>query len=489
MFKKCSNLFLFFFAISFAGEKYGVYDSYGSRISTFEADRHDLPEKARQIKAMYPNKNLYISYASKGKISKPTSRYRYKAETGAYIEASRKETFSVCPDKEIKGTWISEYSVSLNEENCLSLQTPNLAGTIHILFLRNNGKMDTIQVLIDQSYIQMGDYSHKIWVPDSMPSYCRKEQCTFPAYGHYESINYIQPLIVDKTKFVVGDAWHYYSAMDMRFDSNNKIVPFLDDRELKEYPKNEKFEGSRLPYIGYPDEGWRYANERSKKEGLDTAYHIIAKSGYKGKDAFIILGKYYDKDNFIAVDTSSSGYKMPSDEEWIFLMRAGASTKYYWGDDEDSLTVSRYVWVRPIGLKQVALLPPNKFGLYDMAGLTHYEAVGAYNSRIFGDRHETIYQGRKFLYEGRDLYDFGIACIGGGDQYRRTLSPECDFIQKIGSMKQIMERPSTTRICTGPSQKRECVDFDEPELQTFAANYNSFRFLRKTPKLHKLDKF
>jgi len=152
--------------------------------------------------------------------SSQTSRYRYKAETGAYIEASRKETFSICHEKEIDGTWISEYSVSLNAENCLSVQAPNLAGTFRILFLENSGQTYTIQVLVEQSYINMGDYTHRIWVPDSIapdsplpipsvPPVCGPTICNFPNDGHYENRNYTQSLIVDKTKFTMGDAQHY----------------------------------------------------------------------------------------------------------------------------------------------------------------------------------------------------------------------------------------------------------------------------------------
>ncbi|MCL2281690.1 MAG: hypothetical protein FWC26_00040, partial [Fibromonadales bacterium] len=142
--KICLAFFLVFSIFAFASERYGVYDSQGNRVSAFEAELHELLEKTRQIKAAHPNRSLYISSISKGKGSKSQNRYLYKAETGAYIEASRKETFSVCPDKEIQGTWISEHSVSLSAENCLSVKTPNIAGTFRVLFLENDGKTDTI---------------------------------------------------------------------------------------------------------------------------------------------------------------------------------------------------------------------------------------------------------------------------------------------------------------------------------------------------------
>jgi len=347
----------------------------------------------------------------------PTSRYHFK--TGSYIEATRNETFSLCPqDNKTEGTWISEYSVALNEKNCLSVQTPNLAGTFDILFMESSGHTDSVQVLVDQSYIQMENYSHKVYVIDTAEIEARNRPGITVKYlgaapGKYESRKYSQPLIVDKTKFTTGDAWYYYSKRDTEYDSNNEIVQFLSDINLPKYSKNEKFEESKLPFVNKYD-AWKYANDRSKKEGLDPTY-IISKDG-------------------IVLDTSASGYRLPFYEEWYFLMRAGASTRYYWGDEDDSLTVSRYAWVRPNPkLKPVAQLQPNQFGLYDMLGIA-YEMVESITSE-----------------------SSNAIC---GSRYN---APEC------------------TLICS----KYEGAVL----LGSLTQNSGSFRLLRKTPKLHKLEKF
>jgi hypothetical protein len=338
----------------------------------------------------------------------PTSRYRFK--TGSYIEATRNEIFSLCPpDKKTEGTWISEHSVSLNAENCLSVQTPNLAGTFDILFMENSGHTDTVQVLVDQSYIEMENYSHRIWTTDLM-EYYDSDDITIRGViiremkrrGRYENRSYNQTLIVDKTKFTVVDAWHY-SKMDSRF---RPFTPFQLEREYK----NVNLEESKLPYVdGYT---WMIANIRSKKEGLDTAY-VISKDG-------------------LVLDTLASGYRLPFEDEWYFLMRAGASTVYYWGDEwdpgkeEDRLKISRYAWVCPTELKPVAQLLPNAFGLYDMAGI----AIERFEQSPYG-------------------YKFGYLC------------PEYEFMIKIKTV-------------------------DMPHI---LSGYESFRLLRKTPKLYKLEKF
>jgi len=298
----------------------------------------------------------------------PPSRYRFK--TGSYIEATRNETFALCPpDKKTDGTWISEHSVALSAENCVSIQTPSLAGTIDILFMENSGRTDTIQVLVDQSYIQMGDYSHKIFVADTNQMDMNDKAVYIVAPGSYESMTYSQNLIVDKTMFIVADA-HIYSKAD------TNVLPIIPYYRLEAEYKDVKLEESKLPLVN--SISWRYANVRSKMEGLDTTYIRIHPSN-AGK--LILLGdpsldyNSCETCTMIAVDTSASGYRVPLKDEWYFLMRAGASTRYYWGDEDmilakkDSLVISSYEWIRPAGLKPVAQLLPNAFGLYDMAGI------------------------------------------------------------------------------------------------------------------------
>ncbi|MDR1829377.1 MAG: formylglycine-generating enzyme family protein [Candidatus Fibromonas sp.] len=312
-------------------------------------------------------------------VDKPI--YQYHFETGAYVEAGRNEIFLICPSKEVDGTWICEYTVALNPDNCLSVQAPNLAGTFRILFMENSGRTDTIQVLVEQSYIQMGDYSHRVWTTDKKYDMrfgsawrCSGDECweitrqEIERDGRYENRSYSQPLIVDKTKLTMGDAL-YYHKMDTSIITHWTF-------ESDEY-KNKKLEGSNLPLIDVNQyNSWRLANKRSKKEGLDTVYYI--------------------NDSGLAIDTSASGYRLPFKEEWLLLMRAGASTRYYWG--EDSSKVSRYEWVSPIGLKPVAQRLPNGFGLYDMAGIAD----------------EWVHSGS---------WGFVLSC---GD-----LSPDCTIINKI----------------------------------------------------------
>jgi len=485
--KKKMALFLTLSFLVFAGEKYGVYDLQGNRVSTFEAEPRELLEKTNQIKSAQPNKNLYISSLEKGKSSKPISRYRYKTEKGAYIEVSKKETFSICPSKEIKGTWISKHSVALNAENCLSVQAPNLTGTIRVLFLHNSGKTDTIQVLVNQSYIQMGDYSHRIWVVDTNSTeYSYRVSLPFPGNmikkydpdvvqpGNYENRTYNKNLIVDKTKLTIPEADYYFNTYKYYENGSNidsaTYEKITSSNRKYIYPKNENFKESELPYI----EGFRlgFANDRSKEEGLDTAYiYIQTNSGKDGLAAYENIAR--KNKNLIllsdvgrmSIDTSTSGYRLPYEDEWFYLMRAGASTTYYWGNEDDSLTVSRYAWISPMGVKPVAKLKPNKFGLYDMIGMTTEEITILRN------------------YEGR----WGLQCI---NYY--GLQPECSLIRKAQSFEEYTETSLPGEECKLKKGETEwkCIKIDTtPKLKKRKTEYSTIRLVRETPKLHKLEKF
>jgi formylglycine-generating enzyme required for sulfatase activity len=94
----------------------------------------------------------------------------------------------------------------------------------------------------------------------------------------------------------------------------------------------------------------RFCNILSAREGLKPYYRV-------------------EGDHAVVLNWDATGYRLPTESEWEYACRAGAQSKYPFGDDVQ--TLGDYAWysansksrTHPVGQKQ-----PNAFGLMDMCG-------------------------------------------------------------------------------------------------------------------------
>ncbi|MDR2639627.1 MAG: formylglycine-generating enzyme family protein [Helicobacteraceae bacterium] len=79
------------------------------------------------------------------------------------------------------------------------------------------------------------------------------------------------------------------------------------------------------------------------------------------------IEKLNDKEPNIIIGGKQYRYALPTEAQWEYAARAGANTRYYWGDQIDDA----YAWYKGVSDKTthpVGQKLPNKWGLYDMAG-------------------------------------------------------------------------------------------------------------------------
>jgi len=98
-------------------------------------------------------------------------------------------------------------------------------------------------------------------------------------------------------------------------------------------------------------------------------------SKFKGKNNPVENVSWYDCIKYITKlnEIASRRYRLPTEAEWEYACRAGSTTKFFFGNDQNVL--EKYAWffdknkledsqkTHPVGLKQ-----PNAWGLYDMIG-------------------------------------------------------------------------------------------------------------------------
>jgi formylglycine-generating enzyme required for sulfatase activity len=137
-------------------------------------------------------------------------------------------------------------------------------------------------------------------------------------------------------------------------------------------------EGAPVKVIDVRDGFWMGRTEVTVKQfrafAKQTGYVTVAekqhykftwrKPGFKQADNHPVV---FLLDRDALAYAQWAGVDLPTIVEWLYAARAGATTRYYFGDQMDS----RYAWHRensPVGTHPVARRLPNAWGLYDIIG-------------------------------------------------------------------------------------------------------------------------
>ena len=171
----------------------------------------------------------------------------------------------------------------------------------------------------------------------------------------------------------------------------------------------------------------RFCNALSERAGLRPCYAIQEKE--------------------VAWTREAEGYRLPTDAEWEYACRAGATTEYFFGDDPAKL--GDFAWydknsgseIQPVGKKL-----PNRWGLHDLLGNV-LEWCWDWHGRLpakpeadptgpaRGD--DRVLRGGSFWYEARRLRSalrfrnwpvsqvgfVGFRCVRSARPQHRSLAP------------------------------------------------------------------
>jgi len=134
----------------------------------------------------------------------------------------------------------------------------------------------------------------------------------------------------------------------------------------------EKYEVSWQEFILWVF-GEKEEIEKEKAQGISrptkpygSVYRDRGEKGYPAIGMSQLAASEYCK--WLSYKTGKK-YRLPTEAEWEYACRAGATSAYFWGDDPGQ--AKEYAWYKDNSketTQPIGKLKPNKFGLYDIVG-------------------------------------------------------------------------------------------------------------------------
>ena len=138
--------------------------------------------------------------------------------------------------------------------------------------------------------------------------------------------------------------------------------------------------------------------------GVNPSYHYgHPNHPVERVDWYDIQGYDNDKNDGFVEKLAEKGlgvFRLPTEAEWEYACRAGTETRYYWGDDPGNRTVTDHAWIHTNARwisQEVGLMPPNPWGLYDMAGNVFEWCLDGYSRDTKpGPRTDPLFEDNKY---------------------------------------------------------------------------------------------
>lgn len=402
-----------------------------------------------------------------------------KAGTEQWFEMEKNTDYSLCIEDYRGGIWkTKDFSYQKSPDSCIHVNSGNYVKSGKIQYATKMGNGYTFHILVGMKYIDLrgtkhllGEMDHsRIAMPPRIISYglrgkehllgemdhSRHDE-PFPKIIYYDSLRneeMNEVLAVDKYKVTecefVQMLWDSIPSQLGR--EPYEFHPYMDSQLFWINKKKSMIKGGfcdahDLAAIRiYPYHGFLYANLRSLRDNLKPVYRFETcdddycpnKTYFKKVGGFEEIADSFDGKSgrivLVHIDVDADGYRLPTQDEWMALARAGGHliTSPF---ESDSSFAAQYAWFGVIDpedpyakmsmddpsergwlegscgerlqkSRPVGMLKPNDFGLYDMFGLV-CENVRA--QRTLG-RKSAIYCKGGFLTDSLKALRFGSYC-------------------------------------------------------------------------------
>ena len=368
-----------------------------------------------------------------------------------WIEMEKNTAYSICVDDSKGGIWkVKDFSYNKETDNCIQLYSGNYVKSGKIQYATKMGNGYTFHLLVGMKYIDLRGKKHLL-------GYNGKS--TFTRYGkviYYDSLRHEEMdevLAVDKYKVTECEfVQMLWDSIPSELGREPFYLQYSDNNLFWINKKKSMIKGDfcnahdSAAVRVYLHHAFVYANNRSLRDGLQPVYSFeecdfLSNSSRIKKDgSFWVANASFFNDTTsrcVHINKDANGYRLPYQDEWMALARAGENYRHYiWGWGEDSTKAAQYAWFgvrdpedkylkmsmddpfergwlesscgerlqksRPVGM-----LKPNAYGLYDMFGLVCENVLA--QRTVDGYVHTTYCKGG-FLTDSLKALNFGSYC-------------------------------------------------------------------------------